>query len=91
MGDVFNVEDYSLETLFEEQPKGNQLLQQQAYSNQDFLDDRPEIKGLEIFENKNNEMFKNKEFIKQPRSILTGYNEYDYFYNPATTIYNKSI
>lgn len=88
MGDFSQVDNYG----FDFQPlQGNQLLQQEAYTNQNFLQDRPEAISMGVFEEGKPEMYNKKDFDEKPRNILTGYRSFDYFYNPATSIYNKSL
>jgi hypothetical protein len=67
--------------------EGNTLLQAQAYAIQDFLMDRPEVKGFEA----PGEIYKNKPFQKIERQTMeSAYSTFTTFYNPANALYNKS-
>lgn len=86
------MDDTNFFNSFDFEPiQGNQILQQEAYNNQDFLEDNPAVKVNDVFEFGKPEMYDTKTFNLQARNILTGYNTFDYFYNPATSIYNKSL
>lgn len=68
--------------------EGNTLLQDQAYSLQDFLQDRPEVKGFETPE----EIYKSKPFESVQRETMeSAYSTFSTFYNPANALYNKSM
>lgn len=67
--------------------EGNMLLQQQAYSIQDFLMDRPEVKGFEA----SGQIYQNKPFERIERQTMeSAYSTFTTFYNPANALYNKS-
>ena len=69
--------------------EGNQLLEQEAYLRNDWLADRNDSVDAAFNVGKAN-MFKHTGFVS-PRQSLTGFSTFDYFYNPASYIYNLSL
>ena len=84
MGDMLDVPNNS-NYDFIEASKENQILQQEAFVRQNWLQDKPEIIADE------NRLPKNKTFMTTPRQMLSGYSTFSYYYNPANYLYNQTL
>lgn len=87
MGDFNSVYDFGSEDNFVAN-EGNATLDVQAFTNQNWLMDREEVKGFQSPK----ELYTKKDFeLKERQVMLSSYSTFDSYYNPATQLYNKSM
>lgn len=87
MGDFNSVYDFGSKDNFVAN-EGNATLDVQAFTNQNWLMDREEVKGFQSPK----ELHTKKDFeLKERQVMLSSYSTFDSYYNPATQLYNKSM